>query len=342
MLYIRTDVNEIIATGHVMRCLSIADAARKQGEGTTFILADENGENLIRERGYQTIILHTKWDEMERELPVLKNIIKENGITTLLIDTYQVTRGYLDELSSYVKTIYIDDFAQEIYPVTALICYMSHWKKLRYIEGNRGLNRKLLLGMKYVPVREVFQNLEKKEIKSRVNSILLLSGGTDPYNVLSEILDTITEYYFNEIVVICGRYYENIDELIEKNKGFNNIKILKSIDNIEDYMKKADVAISAGGTTLYELCACGTPTISYAFADNQIENVKGFAENEMIEYAGDVRYDNIFENIKVIFEKYSESVEIRERYSRKMQETVDGKGATRIVKEWKKLSEETF
>ena len=186
MLYIRTDMNDIIATGHVMRCLSVADAARAMGENVTFILADENGKKYIEKRGYSTIVLYTKWNDMESEIPFLRNVIKDKKITSILIDSYQVTEYYLETLSSYVKTIYIDDLAQTNHSVTSLICYMSHWEKLQHRKNYP--NAKLLLGLQYVPVREAFQNLEKKEIKHDIETILLLSGGTDPYNILSKLL----------------------------------------------------------------------------------------------------------------------------------------------------------
>lgn len=338
MLYIRTDINDVIATGHVMRCLSIADAAKAMDEDVIFILADEQGKNYIENRGYRTIILHTNWNDMESELPILQKIIDDKKIKSLLIDSYQVTDKYLKILSGYVKTMYIDDLAQIIYPVDALICYMSHWEKLQH--EKKYSNTKLLLGLRYVPIRTIFQNLERKEIKKDVESVLLLSGGTDPYNILVGLLDVIKNFSFKEITVICGRYYKHTDFLIQEYKGFPNICILKSVDNVEVYMKKADLAISAGGTTLYELCACGTPAISYAFADNQIENVNGFAEMNIIEYAGDVRYDDVFGNISKLVKKYCENRELRKGHSQRMQTMIDGKGVSRIVLEWKKLQEE--
>ena len=102
-------------------------------------------------------------------------------------------------------------------------------------------------------------------------------------------------------------------------------------------MKKAESAISAGGTTLYELCACGTPTISYSFADNQIDNVEQFQKDELIDYAGDVRKTNIFENVKKLLNHYTQNYDLRKGRSRKMQQLIDGNGASRIVGELIKI-----
>jgi spore coat polysaccharide biosynthesis predicted glycosyltransferase SpsG len=97
-------------------------------------------------------------------------------------------------------------------------------------------------------------------------------------------------------------------------------------------MKEADVAVSAGGSTLYELCAVGTPTITYAIADNQLDNVKQFKNDGLMPYAGDVRHDDFVSNIL----KYMEAMvqtDYRMEISAKMQMLVDGNGAERIVKE---------
>ena len=60
MLYIRVDMNDKIATGHMMRCLAVADAARMKGEDTTFILADWQAVELLRQRGYEFVVLHSQ------------------------------------------------------------------------------------------------------------------------------------------------------------------------------------------------------------------------------------------------------------------------------------------
>lgn len=323
-------MNDTIATGHVMRCLAIADAAKSLGEDTTFILADEQAVKILDERGYSYIILHTPWNHMETELPVLQKVIKEKKIKRLLVDSYQVTEIYLKTLREILQVLYIDDLNAFRYPVDGVICYANYWEKFHYKENYQEV--KLYLGTKYAPLRKVFSNCEKKEMKSQVENVLILSGGTDRYDILNQMLKKIDSKKYQQIDVICGIYYLKYNELKEQYSKMENIYFHHAVYNIEEYMKKADVVISAGGTTLYELCACGTPTISYALADNQLENVKKFAEDGIIDYAGDVRIDNVVENIETLLEKYHYNVELRREKSRRMQQLVDGRGALRIAK----------
>lgn len=333
MLYIRTDMNDTIATGHIMRCLAIADCVKKCGENVTFVVADTNPVELISERGYKCIVLNTKWDDMESELEKLENTICENTIQKLLIDSYQVTKLYLEAVSKLVKTVYIDDVNAFSYPVDMLICYASYWKKFNYEQHYCGT--KLLLGTKYTPVRDVFQNCKKKYIKDKIENILILSGGTDKYNVIRKLIERLPRGKYQCINVICGRYYEAYDALCEQYQDEKNVFIHKAVSDIEKYMADADVAITAGGTTLYELCALGTPAISFSFVDNQLENVLQFQADGVIDYAGDVRTDNVIEKILLLLGTFSK--EKRCRQSKNMQALVDGMGTKRIVDEWIKL-----
>ncbi len=329
MLYIRTDMNRIIATGHMMRCLSIADAAKMRGEDTTFLLADDQAADLLTKRGYRYKILHTKWNEMEAELPVLLQYIKEWSIRAILIDSYQVTQEYLKRLSEAVKTFYIDDLNAFVYPVSGLICYASYWEKFHY--PARYKNTKLYLGLQYAPLRKEFCGCKKKLIKPLVKNLLLMSGGSDPYDILSKVLKKLEKSAFETIQVICGVYNTKYDALRKTYQSHKNICIQKATDHVDVCMKQADLAISAGGTTLYELCAVGTPTISYSFADNQLDNVKTFQRQGMIDYAGDARWDDVASRIVRLVEAQTVDAKMRAKRSENMQKLVDGKGAGRIA-----------
>ena len=98
-------------------------------------------------------------------------------------------------------------------------------------------------------------------------------------------------------------------------------------------MTEADIAISAGGTTLLELCACGTPMLIYTCADNQIEGAKALAGKICAPWIGDARGNpdiarDIFKGVNLL----RAHGEMRAKISRAGRLLIDGCGAERIVK----------
>ena len=214
MIYIRADMNREIATGHIMRCLSIADAARAMGEKTTFLLADNEAEAYLSEKGYRSIVLRTDWRDMEGELDALFPVLAAEGVKRLLIDSYQVTETYLRRLRERVETVYLDDLNRFIYPVDALICYAVYWKKFRYEERYPDTTR-LYLGTRYVPLRREFSGIAPKFIREKIVRVLALSGGSDSYGVAERIAGTLAQIGGLELDVICGRYSDCYGRLTE-------------------------------------------------------------------------------------------------------------------------------
>lgn len=328
MIYIRVDCNNDIATGHLIRCIAIADAARDMGIETEFIIADSNPVAMLQSKSYKYYVLDTVWNDMETELDRLIKHIKEEKIKVLLIDSYMVTYDYLSELRKVAKIVYLDDLNMFQYPVDAIICYACYWEKLRYCGLEQ--NTQLYLGLEYTPLRNSFFDLQPKKVKENIEKILLISGGTDNYNVINRFLKVIPLQEYKQITAICGIYNEHFEEMAEAYQKYENVEILSAVDNIEKYMQEADIAISAGGTTLYELCACGTPTLTYAIADNQLDNVRKFEDLQLMDYIGDMREDGTEKKVALSLEKYN-CAEIRRRVSEKMRRLVDGDGAKRIV-----------
>ncbi|MCD7826510.1 MAG: UDP-2,4-diacetamido-2,4,6-trideoxy-beta-L-altropyranose hydrolase [Clostridiaceae bacterium] len=327
MIYIRADMNDIIATGHIMRCLAIADAVRELGDDVTFITADSKAASLLSEKSYHNIILDSAWNDLEGELPGLCATLKKLDAKCLLIDSYYVTEKYLKEISAIVQTIYLDDLNSFFYPVHGLICYANYWKKFNYHE--RYTAAELLLGTEYVPLRKEFRSCTPKTIKKEIENVLIVSGGSDNENTIRRLLCSFERIDIKQICVVCGIYYKDFDGLINDFGCNKKIDIRRNAANIKDYFESADLVFSAGGSTLYELCACGTPTVSFALADNQINNVRQFADDGLIPYIGDVREIDISQNVPEIVKKMT--YEMRCKISGKMQKVVDGKGAMRIA-----------
>lgn len=329
MVYIRVDMNPIIATGHVFRCLAIADKIKANKRQVKFIVADEYPLKLLKQRGYEAVVLHTPWNRMEEELPVLLKWIRKERIGKLLVDSYQVTPRYLEALQKETDVIYMDDLNLFPYPVSGVICYAGYYHRFSYKIGES--QTRYYLGTDYVPLRSCYENCPAKEIKERIQTILILSGGTDSFHLIENVVELFKEEPGITLEVVCGAFYKDYEQIKARYSGCSNIVFSRNISNLEEKMKKADLAVCAGGTTLYELCAMGTPTISYSFADNQLYNVKQFEEDGLMDYAGDVRNTDIYRRIKELYHFYDKNPQLRRERSLRMQQLVDGRGAGRIA-----------
>ncbi len=327
-------MNPVIATGHLMRCLSIAEAAVEMGEEITIISADEYPSSMVNEKGYHHIVLGTDWRDMKSELPAMKKYIDDNAVKVLLIDSYQVTEEYLRELNTVTKVFYIDDLNECICHVTGLINYACYADDMKYdTEGTEYYK-----GCMYAPLRKMFRDCKPRIATKKPDRLLVMSGGSDPCDMIGRTLDVIRDNLpdrYSEMTFICGRYYENPEELKRRAaKGGTDfekrVNIISTVENMREYLEKADVVISAGGTTMYEVCAVGVPTISFLLADNQRYNVNWLNEHEIIPYAGDARTDAVEMNIVDILKRYDD-IDTINGYSKRMQGLVDGLGAVRLA-----------
>ena len=333
---IRADANKTIATGHIMRCLAIAEELKRMGEKPLFISADDIPKGLIEQKGYEFVAIQSDWRNIEKEVDELHTVIKRYNIRLLLVDSYYVTKAYLDNLHIFTKVMYIDDFGKEIYNVDAVVCYANYYKDFSLKERYSPKVR-LLLGTNYTPLRSTFSNLPPKEITSKIKEMIVLSGGTDPYDFLWNFAVSIIESSVYEtletINVICGRYYNKYEELIKKFAGDSKLHFYKAVEHIEEYMISADIAITAAGVTSYELCSVGVPAITYIVACNQRKNAEAFHKDGLMEYAGDLRYDPVLERVIELLEGKYQDFEERKKVSEAMKKKVDGKGAQRIARE---------
>lgn len=330
-VFIRTDGNADIGTGHVMRCLSIAEQLRKYGAEVTFVTADDAVKSLIETKGFTIHILYSVWNNMESEIADFCKLITSNQVDCVLVDSYYVTKKYLHELKIRVDTYYLDDLNKMIYPVNTLINYNVYAEDIGYKSSDYDL---LLLGPRYAPLREEFEGVPLRRFKG-VQKILITSGGTDEYNIVGNILNTMiqrADFSHIEFYCVLGKFNRNVDELNKCFEDVLNIHFFNNISNISDYMKECDIAITAGGTTCYELCACGLPSIMYTLADNQFGVADSFSQKGIIPWVGDIRQnmrkciDNIIEEINVLYDE-----KCWEQRSRAMQELIDGQGAKRLA-----------
>ena len=335
MIGFRVDANEKIASGHVMRCLSIADALVSFHEKVVFIISDISAEEMIAERGHECVCLRNDWNNKEGELEVLIGLIRKYHLTLLLIDSYQVTEFYLRSLHSVVKLAYIDDLNTFDYPVDMVINYSVYADREKYPSNSTSVPKKYLLGPKYAPLRQQFilseSELQKAiQERERVKQIFITTGASDPYHVaelaVRSILEepSLREY---RIIVVKGRYGDSFSHYANE-----RVVVHENVANMAELMLKSTMAVSAGGSTLYELCACCVPTVVFTYADNQLENANTFSKKGIMKYSGDAREEKALgKNVVRQLLEYSTSDHTM-LYS-KMKELDCGNGAKRLAEE---------
>ena len=352
MIGIRVDSNSIIATGHMMRCLTIAKAIIRAGGFVTFFIADEKSEVLLRDNlsalnNANVVVLHTAWDDMESELPVLIEQLQLRGIDMLLVDSYKVTYDYFKAISRVCRTAYIDDLHEGIFPVDILINYSGYYDMFNYeadyagVHGHDSEQTKLLLGLMYAPLREQFySDAEGVSDKSEgVKNILLACGGADTQNMILPTLQVISDRGLNDKSmiwhVVVGDYVENKEEIRAFVTMHEGIEIHESVTDMASLMRLCDMAVVAAGTMLTECAAVRLPAVFYQVADNQRYGVQYWSTPNRMIYAGDVTKDKdsviatIIKEVKALKEEPDKIVLIKERLS----DITDGRGAERIASE---------
>lgn len=334
MILIRTDANSIVATGHLMRCLSIADALKELvQEEIVFCMADMSGCKIAQDRGYRVNQIDGCWDDLLKEKEQLKNIIIKNNVSILLVDSYYVCPEYFEGLSEFTKTIYIDDRNAEKYDCDLLVNYSIYAEEMGYFEKYD--KSRLLLGAKYTPLRKQFADVTKHKFREPLNKILILSGGTDTYNFLTKITKKLLEKNSDiKITVISGNMNKHYNELESIADEYSNVTLLSYVSEMSRYMCEADVAISACGTTIYELCACGTPMVCYGWTDNHKFNLEKYDRDNLMLWSGDLR-DGINECVERCADNALMLLKDDDKcrkISKEQQERVKGNGAMNMAK----------
>lgn len=266
----------------------------------------------------------------------MKEAVESLRMRLVIVDGYAFSLGYLSLLRTIVKVCSIDDFCREDNPADVIVNYNIHAIG-GYQQFGTDKARRLLLGPWYAPLRGEFQSFIPREPAEAVMDILVTTGGTDPLDFLGNFLseaETAKEFGGIRFHAVIGPYALETHRL--RGPGLRQgIVLHRNVSSMSSLMGSCDMAVSAGGSTLYELCRCGLPTVSISFADNQLPVVEGFHGMGVIPYCGDVRHDmhGTIRRCIARLVDYLHDYPKRSRISHEMRTLVDGGGAKRIAAE---------
>jgi len=316
---ILTEGSRDIGFGHVTRCVSLYQAFQERGiEPFLVINGDDSIKGLVEGLNYEI----TNWLEKDK----LKII---EGCDVVIIDSYLAGKEIYEYVSEHVKApVYIDDYNRLEYPRGIVVNGGIHAHKLNYPKRK---DVTYLLGTEYMPLRKPFWDVPKKEIREKVESVLITFGGDDVRNLTPKVLSMLRENFpqLNKRVVI-GRGFRNIEEIKACADGNTELIFYPDAEEIKNLMLESDIAISAGGQTLYELARVGVPTVAVAVAENQLESVFGLNEAGVVKYAGKWQEKRLFNQLKE-FINFMMNIDVRKKLHLQAKKLVDGKGSLNIV-----------
>jgi len=319
-LRVITEGGSAVGLGHMRRCLTIAEALQTFGVSTAFYVAGgERAEAFIRDQGFEALALRDVADAND-----VASMLTSDRAGGVLIDSYAMSDALFRACAGR-KTIVVDDLADRPVPADLVINPALEAGRLDYTRLTRG---RLLLGAQYALLRSEFRNLPQRRTSLRIDRILVTLGGGACDTLAFEIARSCRAVLpAARIDVVAGPFGESLhpDPAVDA----TGVTILKE-PNMRDVMLRADIALSSGGQTLFELAATALPAIVITTADNQTQNVAGFAAAGTIVSIGSSRDGEVRARISDACVELREP-EARAQMSRRGPQLVDGRGADRVA-----------
>jgi len=281
-VFMRADSGVRMGMGHVMRCLSLAQALRSRGRRVVFISHSEAAavRSKVEREGCE-------WVGVERPQPDpadLAQTLKILGEKAqrkerphwVVLDGYHFTPTYQQAIRHAGHRLLVVDDCNHLssYHGHVLLNHNAHGEKLRYVHDDDTV---LLLGTRYVLLRREFDPFRrwKRSIPDRGQRVLVTLGGSDPDNVTARVVDAMIRLAAGgvkglEAVVVVGAanpHGPSLDALVRRAKF--PVRIVRSPEDLSRLMAWAHCAVSAGGSTCWELSFMGLPALVVEVSANQ-------------------------------------------------------------------------
>jgi len=293
----RADASVQIGTGHVMRCLTLADALGLEGADCIFICRDHVGHliDLIRQRGHHAVMLattetveaspsndsiaHAAWlgTDWLTDAADTQHAIGPQKVDWLVVDHYALDHQWEQAMRLHCQRLMvIDDLADRLHDCNLLLDQNL---------GRTGADYRLLMpsdatalvGPQYALLRPEFRTLRKESLARRtqpqLKHLLITLGGVDKNNVTGLVLDALTNCdlpFGLEITIVMGTHAPWLEQIKKIADAMPcPTRVLVNVKNMAQLMTCSDLVITAAGGTAWELCTLGVATCTLAIAKNQ-------------------------------------------------------------------------
>ncbi|RPI77438.1 MAG: UDP-2,4-diacetamido-2,4,6-trideoxy-beta-L-altropyranose hydrolase, partial [Desulfobacteraceae bacterium] len=337
-LFIRADASSRIGTGHVMRCLALAQAWKKRGGRAIFIgIMPEIFEGRLAEEGFAFHALpapHPDGRDLAITLKIIQNhprpVSAEN--CWVVIDGYHLDAVFQNAMrKAGLRVLVVDDYGhQPEYAADILLNQNPGAEKIKYPDPKC----RFLLGTKYALLRNELldQPITVRFRQGPAKNILVSMGGADPENATLKILHALLQANFEraEIKVLVGPTNNHRDSLEQfRLQHSSNFSLIDHVQNMRPLLEWADMAVSAAGSTCFEFARFGIPMILVVLADNQRLVANSLAEKKAALNLGQIGDFNEVAAAEVLSKSIRDRGLLR-NLSRNSREMVDGRGRSRV------------
>lgn len=291
----RADASTRIGTGHVMRCLTLANALRDRGTRCVFVCREHPGHlaSRIRAGGHLVHLLpvgsdyapapsgsHGEWlgSSVEKDASDTTRALSGDVFDWLVVDHYTIDVRWETLLRPHVERVMvIDDLADREHDCDLLLdqnlgrCEDDYQKLVAE-------SCHCLIGPDYALLRSEFLRLRETSLSRRQDApgtqILVSMGGVDCNNVTSRVLDALATAELSlaaRVLVVLGQHSPHADLVTSQASRMPFLcDVRKGVDDMAAIMAESDISIGAAGSSSWERCALGLPAVAVAVAENQL------------------------------------------------------------------------
>ena len=321
----RVDASLAIGIGHVMRCLTLAQVLKENGVNVEFICRKHKGNlidkiyakgfivhelELLEEIKVDNILTHSSWlgVTQQQDADDCINILKAEKFDWFIVDHYALDEQWQKRLKPYYeKLMVIDDLADRKHQCDILLDQTFGRQQEDYLVWITG-GCELLLGSKYVLLRSEFSKWRSYSIGRRssleLKKLLINMGGVDIDNITEKVLDELkicnlsNDFHITVVMGGSAPYLENVRSKAITMPYKTEVKV--DVDNMAEIMANSDIAIGAAGSTTWERCCLGLPTIQIVIAKNQLFLAETLAQYNVVKLVKEIK------EITFLLEKSSE------------------------------------
>ncbi|HKP95128.1 MAG TPA: UDP-2,4-diacetamido-2,4,6-trideoxy-beta-L-altropyranose hydrolase [Fibrobacteria bacterium] len=349
----RVDASVRMGTGHVARCLCLADAFAERGDKVRFLTRefDPAVSAWLRGRGHETIglpapppgaagpeardhpetWLGVPW---QRDAEEVGDALAGTVVDLLVADHYGLDRRWESRVRPIAhKVMVLDDGGDRHHDCDVLLDQNLHGEGDPGPAGRVPGHCRLLLGPRFALLRPEFR-LPGEEAVPRdgsLRSVLVFFGGSDPTNEAGKALEGLLRAGGPElrITVVAGGLNPHMAELEKMKAALPGLTVHRQVDFMARLMREADLAIGAGGTATWERCRMGLPALVAILAENQAEIAAAVAAagaQRTLGWGRDLGPEDYAAAVRRL------DAETLSEMSRAGMRLVDGKGCERVVR----------